>query len=341
MKTPKVSVIVPVYNAGRYLRDCLDTIISQSLEDIEIICVNDGSTDDSTEILAQYQGKDSRIRVITQENKGGGNARNAGLDVARGEYLSFLDADDYFEKEMLKLASEQADETSADVVLFDAYTFNCVTGQTGEPSWILEQQFIPPQKVFSKTDIPETILQLSACCVWNKLYRRKMIQRENIRFQQLASADDTYFSVMALILAQRVTVLNKRLMYYRLNNATGQQSGRTKNPLNQYIAFKTIKEALEQRNLYDMLERTFTNRAAGNTLVNLEAMGTGSSFELLYEYTRTEIFRNFKFDQREKEYFYNPNFYERLQMIKKHTAAEYLFQEYEKLRNQLKGNRSK
>lgn len=339
MIRPKVSVIVPVYNAGRYLRDCLDTIISQSLKDIEIICVNDGSTDDSAEILAHYQQQDTRIRIVTQENKGGANARNAGMDIAEGEYLSFLDADDYFDKDMLKLAAEQADETNAEVVIFDAYTVNCATGTIGEPSWILEQQFIPTLKVFSKVDIPDTILQLSACCVWNKLYLRKKIQKENIRFQPLVSADDTFFSVMALVLAQRVTILNKRLMHYRINNSTGQQSGRTKNPLNQYIAFKTIKEGLEQRSLFDMLEKTFTNRAAGNTLVNLDAMGTGKAFEFLFDYTRTEIFKNFKFDQREKEYFYSPDIYERLQKIKKNTAAEYLFRDYEKLRNQLNDKR--
>lgn len=333
MNTPKVSVIVPVYNPGKYLYQCLDTITSQTLKNIEIICVDDGSTDGSAEILAQYQQKDDRIRIITQENKGGGPARNAGLEIARGEYLSFLDSDDYFDNDMLKLAVKKADETNAGVVIFNIYTVDFATGAIMKPTWSLEQDFIPSMEVFSKDDIPETIMQLSAGSVWNKLYRRDMIIKENIRFQNIPAADDIYFSLMALTLAKRVSVLDKRLMYYRVDNPTGQLSGRTRKPLNQYTALKTVKEALEQRNLYNMLERTFINRAAEVIFGSLDAMRTGQAFELLYNHTRTEIFSNFKFDQKEKEFFYNQSYFERIQKIKQYTAVEYLFDHIQYIRN--------
>ena len=94
--TPKVSVIIPVYNVEEYLRECLDSIVKQTLREIEIICVDDGSTDNSLEILKEYAKKDNRITVITQKNLHAGVARNAGLAVAKGEYLSFLDSDDFF-----------------------------------------------------------------------------------------------------------------------------------------------------------------------------------------------------------------------------------------------------
>ncbi|MGI6124511.1 MAG: glycosyltransferase [Acetivibrionales bacterium] len=332
MKTPKVSVIVPIYNPGEYLRQCLDTIISQTLTDIEIICVNDGSTDESAEVLAQYQQKDNRIRIVTQENKGGGPARNAGIEIARGEYLSFLDADDYFHKDMLKLASEKADESHADVVIFDIYTVDCATDETGNPTWALEQQFIPPMKVFSKDDIPDTIMQLSVCSVWNKLYRREKVVLEKTQFQANPGADDIYFSLMSIALAKRVSILNKRLLYYRMDNPTSQLSGRTKAPLNHYFALRSVKEALEKRNFYSLLEKTFVNRAAEVIIPSLDAMKTGQAFELLYNSIRTEMFSYLKLDQKEREYFYYQDFYDQIQIIKKYTAAEYLFERIENMR---------
>ena len=93
---PLVSVIVPVYNMSKYLRQCLDSVLSQTLKEIEIICVDDGSTDDSLEILSEIAVKDSRVRVLQQENKGSGAARNYGISEARGEYIAFMDSDDWY-----------------------------------------------------------------------------------------------------------------------------------------------------------------------------------------------------------------------------------------------------
>lgn len=92
---PKVSVIIPVYNAEKYLRECLDSVVNQTLEEIEVICVDDGSTDGSLDILYEYEEKDSRVKVLKQKNQHAGVARNAGIDIAQGEYVHFLDSDDY------------------------------------------------------------------------------------------------------------------------------------------------------------------------------------------------------------------------------------------------------
>ena len=101
----KVSVILPVYNVSDYLRQCMDSIVGQTLKDIEIICVDDGSTDDSLAILKEYEAKDQRVKVIQQANAGAGAARNKGLEIATGEYLSFLDSDDFFEPDMVAMSS--------------------------------------------------------------------------------------------------------------------------------------------------------------------------------------------------------------------------------------------
>ena len=113
-----VSVIIPAWNASSYLRQCLDSVTSQTLTDIEIICVDDGSTDDTSDILCEYAEKDTRISVIRQENRGAGAARNNALKYAKGKYLSFLDADDFFEPEMLEKSYAAAEKNQADIVVF-------------------------------------------------------------------------------------------------------------------------------------------------------------------------------------------------------------------------------
>ena len=115
----KVSVIMPVFNVEKYLRQCLDSLLNQSLTEFEIICVDDGSTDSSLEILHEYQQKDHRVKVLTQQNKFAGVARNNGLKVAQGEYVFFLDSDDFFEKDMFMEVYNQGKKTDADIVIFD------------------------------------------------------------------------------------------------------------------------------------------------------------------------------------------------------------------------------
>ena len=120
---PKVSVIIPVYNTEKYLRECLDSVVNQTLRDIEIICVDDGSTDNSLAILREYETKDSRIKVLTQENINAGAARNKGLSEATGEFLSFLDSDDFFEPDAIERMYECAKSRNAEIVVYQVSTF--------------------------------------------------------------------------------------------------------------------------------------------------------------------------------------------------------------------------
>ena len=122
--TPKVSVIIPVYNTEKYLRECLDSVINQTLKEIEIICVDDGSTDSSLEILKEYANKDNRFTIITQQNLHAGVARNAGLAVAKGEYVSFLDSDDWFELKILEETTKILKETDSELCCCKYRNFN-------------------------------------------------------------------------------------------------------------------------------------------------------------------------------------------------------------------------
>ena len=143
-----VSVIIAVYNAEKFLGQCLDSIVGQTLKDIEIICVNDGSTDSSLEILEEYAKKDSRLKVFTKENEGlgGASARNYGLDIACGKYISILDSDDFFELEMLEKAVKKAEATNSDIVVFGGYEYDNRNGNTYPVASILGEKEIPEKE---------------------------------------------------------------------------------------------------------------------------------------------------------------------------------------------------
>ena len=119
MISPKVSVIIPVYNAEKYLRKCLNSIINQTLKDLEIVCIDDGSTDSSLSILNEYAKKDNRFVILTQENEGHPKARCAGINIAKGEYIGFVDADDFINKKYYKSLYESAKKYGADISMTD------------------------------------------------------------------------------------------------------------------------------------------------------------------------------------------------------------------------------
>ena len=137
MENIKVSVILPVYKTEPYLRQCLDSIVNQTLKEIEIICINDSSPDNSLSILEEYAARDPRIRILTQPNGGAGAARNNGMRHAHGKYLSIVDSDDFFEPAMLEEAYKKAEEISADFVVFRSDQYFTETGEYKDLPWAM------------------------------------------------------------------------------------------------------------------------------------------------------------------------------------------------------------
>jgi glycosyltransferase involved in cell wall biosynthesis len=210
-----VSVIMPVHNSARYLAEALDGVINQTLKDIEIICVDDGSTDGSAEILRGFAERDGRVTILTQENKGAGAARNAGLAIARGKYLSFLDSDDLFEPKMLETACEEAEMYDADFVIFDADSFSAETGRALPSDYILRKDEIPQLDVFSVHDMPDRIFTFSYNAAWNKIYKRDFIVNNNIEFQEIFSNNDMLFTCAAIMKAKKIRCILTTLLHYR------------------------------------------------------------------------------------------------------------------------------
>lgn len=340
MSTPKVSVVIPVYNAETFLEECLNSLISQTLNEIEIICVDDGSSDNSINILNTYSKNDPRIKVLLQKNSGAGTARNNGMAAATGDYIIFLDADDYFDSHMLALTYERAEQYKTDIVLFDIYTLDNATKEIRNPEFFLYHPYIPDKEVFNWQDIPEYIFNISSITVWNKLFNRVFLQENDLKFQDVRINDANYFVSIALVKAERISVLDKRLMYFRQNNLMSQTQNTGKSPTNSFVAWKAVKDRLVGDGVYDKVKRSFVNRITGHLIDRLGLIHDGSAFELLYNKLRDEYFEALDITGHDESYFFNRQDFTRYQKIMEQTAAEYLFERIEYLKRSIHSTRN-
>lgn len=289
MSSPKISIIIPVYNSQNTLKRCFDSILKQELCDIEIICVNDCSTDLSEEVLFEYASKDSRIMIVNNErNSGPGISRNRGLAVAKGEYVAFVDADDCIAENMLVKCYNKAKEVDTDVLVFNYMTFDSDTN-------IIKKEFSVPYVVkkkigeFVTTDeISNYIFNIFHVCVWNKIYKRKFIVENNIVFPEVNYAEDLYFNLLALALAKNIAYIDDYLYYYTVNQADSASSvDKVKNNyLSSYMAIKLCRYELVDRMLLDKYEKSLDLLLFEN--VNCLIPILGSCAENLIEVIRSE-----------------------------------------------------
>ena len=254
--TPKVSVIIPVYNVEEYLRECLDSVVNQTLKEIEIICVDDGSTDNSLEILKEYAKKDNRISVLTQENLHAGVARNAGLAVAQGEYLSFLDSDDFFELNMLEETYKKAKIDNADIVVFRYTKYDCKsltqTMNAGANTKILSSNRIISSEICS-----QYIFQITCPMPWNKIFKREFIEDIKIKYQSITLSNDLYFVFAAISSAIRISYLPNNLMKYRIFKKGSLSGARAKYPFLFLNAFDALYRYLKENGKLTMFYKSF------------------------------------------------------------------------------------
>lgn len=212
MRRPKVSVLVPVYNTEEYLERCLDSILSQSLVDIEVICVNDGSKDKSGEILERYRKRDRRIRVITKENGGLPSARNAGLDAAIGEYVGFVDSDDYIEPNMFKRMVEAAENDGSEIVVCGA---NIFPDEPRADAWLYDT--LSTGSRYYKEYDPDIFYTCNDTTpfLWRNLIKKSLIDKKEFRLdERISIGEDKLFQAKIYPYANGITVIPDRLYNY-------------------------------------------------------------------------------------------------------------------------------
>lgn len=223
---PKVSVIMPVYNVEKYLKQCLDSILGQTLEDIEIVCVDDGSTDNSGKILDEYAEQDARIKVIHKKNAGYGAAMNAGLDSAQGEYIGIVESDDCILPDMYKTLYEEAVLNSLDMAKSDAYYW---LGTVGYKKRIYYKHLEPfYDRVLS--DLERNIFFDFVMNIWTGIYKKQFLEKYQIRFHESpgASYQDNGFWIQTVSYCQRAKWLNQAFYLYRQDNETASVKSRDK-----------------------------------------------------------------------------------------------------------------
>ena len=249
----KVSVIIPVYNAEKYLRECLDSVCNQSLQEIEIICVDDGSKDNSLTILREYVEQDERLKIIEQVNSGAGVARNTGMKAAVGEYLAFMDADDLYYPQALAQAYAVAVKEKADMVAFDAKYFN-ENAEWSEGQ--LNRLLLAGRPVVSAENDGKFLFQLASCNTWCKLYKHEFVQRKGLRYQEIKTANDLCFVCSALAVAARIAVQDKPLVKHRVLHSGNLQSVKVKTPLDFMAALEQLKNNLQRFGLRERLRQS-------------------------------------------------------------------------------------
>lgn len=219
MKQKLVSIIVPIYNVESYLSECIESLLNQSYTNLEIILVNDGSTDSSGELCEKYKEKDKRICVIHKENGGLSDARNAGLLQAKGEYVIFIDSDDYVNLSMVEKLYIACQEQQADIGV--CYFERIYDGQ--KPQSINDDK-TPQRQLYAGRDVVKKIYQGEgesiAFNAWNKIYKKELFLNHNILYPVGRIHEDMYTTFQLLCLAPTVVILPEALYYYRIRNSS-------------------------------------------------------------------------------------------------------------------------
>lgn len=211
----KLSIIIPVYNASRYLAECLESVTAQTFQDIEIICINDGSTDDSLEILKEFQRRDARIKIINQKNQGVSVARNAGLEIGTGKYIGFVDSDDTITPEFFQTLYGIVEQNQCDVVFSRSLS---------------SERMLQNNRKYSKQEIRLQILPLyfkedSHNTIWNKLYSASVIKNNKIIFPVgKTHGEDAEFNIHYLLHTESLFALDYAGYHYRVNKGSATRN---------------------------------------------------------------------------------------------------------------------
>lgn len=265
---PKISVIIPVYNVEKYITQCLESLVNQTMNDLEFVCVNDGSTDNSLNILKNYAEKDSRFVIINQTNQGAGVARNTAIKAAKGEYLVCLDPDDWFELNAMEVLYKKLKETGAVALQFDAIGVDEIS-QPDKASYVygtFSERLVcaggNPIRIndyfdWKDKDNKKQFFVLAGP-TWGRIYSTKFIRDNNIKFSEIYIGEDKLFGIMTLVCAPRIYYLNEFLYNYRVRANSLCRSLSDKYFYCPFICYDEIEEFLRNKGYFKELTKEFT-----------------------------------------------------------------------------------
>lgn len=259
-----VSVIVPVYNSEEYLRRGLGSIMAQSLKDIEIICVNDASTDCSLAVLQELQQQDERIKVISHEvNQGAAVSRNDGFRIAKGEYVIFLDSDDYFYENMLEVTWHKACVWDADMVVFGSEQVSALESKGTDDIPVVSRTVYKPERIDQVTR-KSYFIERVRHVPWDKLVRRSFLEENRIWFQDLPANNDVFFSFASVFAAKKIVTCEEVLVRYYRGRTGSLTEFRSKKENFIIEAYWAVTQYIRKNNVADCLKIAWFNVMTDN-----------------------------------------------------------------------------
>lgn len=285
----KISVVVPVYNCEEYLYESINSILNQSFTDFEVICVNDGSTDQSLRILNNLKKEDNRIIIIDKQNGGCGSARNVGIENASGDYIYFFDPDDYVNNTALEKLYENAENNNSDIVLSQIAWY-----QEGnkinfdKPGFDLDALFTDVdfnRFTFNYSDIKDYVLN-SYFAPWTKLYKNSFLKENSFRFEEHIAFDDVPFHVQTIIESQRISFVPEAFYYYRTNNS-GSVNNTSSNAPDIIRICDIVEEFLKEKSLFETFKPNFYKFKTIQLLLYI----ISSNSETYYKYVKNEFLK--------------------------------------------------
>ncbi|WP_409201100.1 glycosyltransferase [Methanobrevibacter sp. DSM 116169] len=295
----KVSVVVPVYNVEKYLRKSLDSLINQTLKDIEIICVNDGSTDNSLAILEEYALKDNRIKIITKENGGLSSARNAGMKHITGEYTSFIDSDDWVETDAFELLFRFSKLKDLDILMFPFKFYDEDTSEVYQTQYnsleVIDSKF--NEEIFTYIDVKDVLFKIAHSPV-NKLYKTSYLNDINAHFEEGLNYEDIAFFFPTFLNAKKVSICRKSFYFYRIRDKSISTTGDE----GSYDIFKILTiflNVMKEKDLFKELKQDILMYLIVNikfVYIRLNEQYRNDYFKLISEY-----YEKFDLNQVDKE----------------------------------------
>lgn len=302
---PIISIIIPVYQAERFLTQCLDSVLAQTLTNFEVICIDDGSTDGSGVILDEFAERDGRILAVHQQNQGAGVSRNRGLAMARGMYTIFLDCDDYFEPTLLAELYEAIEREQADVAICRSICFDDATGKQLPSEWMRKDHFLKGKTAFAPQEMGDCLFQFTYGWAWDKLFRTEFLRSGGFTFPVLRNSEDLVFVYPAISMAKRIVAIDDPLIYYRMNRKTSVSHSRKQVPTAPWAGMQMFEAELKKRELYSIFEQSFLNWAMEFLVWNVSNIPEIKTQKQEFLRLKSELFPYYQFDTRSRSYYFN------------------------------------
>lgn len=300
---PLVSVIVPMYNPGEPLQENIYTITNQTYENLEIIYVDDGSTDQSIALIQKHASIDNRIKLLLQENKSAGAARNYGMRHANGEYLIFLDSDDFFDLKMIEKLFLNIKNYDADISMCGAFSFDHASKEYNKRSWVLRKNLTPMCNPFSAKSIGDNVFSFTTPVTWNKLFSRRLIKENSLEFQEISRSNDLSFVLTAIAIAPKIVVNEDPLVYYRVNNSNSLQASKDKDIYSFYEALLCLRNNLEKFGVLQDLKGPFLDFAMESCRHNLNTLKDRKKFVELFYFIKNKILQELTLNENASEFY--------------------------------------